>query len=252
MKTIPLTQGKVAIVDDRDYRWLSQYKWHAQKSGKRPGLYYAVRNATINKRRKTIQMHREIMNPAKGLEIDHRNNNALDNRRLNMRTCTRAQNMANSRAQKGKSSAFKGVSFHKEYRKWRGRITHLGKDLHLGFFRNQVRAAKAYDDKAKELFGEFAHPNFPHQIRRRNIYRWLMATNGRLFSMTLVKSSTGIEKKIFARVGLKTRQKGKDLRYNMSDKKFIVVYDIKERTYKCILIENIEAVCCRGKRYRVD
>jgi hypothetical protein len=252
MKIIPLTQGKVAIVDDRDYRWLSQYKWHAQKSGKRPGLYYAVRNATINKRRKTIQMHREIMNPAKGLEIDHRNNNALDNRRLNMRTCTRAQNMANSRAQKGKSSAFKGVSFHKEYRKWRGRITHLGKDLHLGFFRNQVRAAKAYDDKAKELFGEFAHPNFPHQIRRRNIYRWLMATNGRLFSMTLVKSSTGIEKKIFARVGLKTRQKGKDLRYNMSDKKFIVVYDIKERTYKCILIENIEAVCCRGKRYRVD
>lgn len=252
MKTIPLTQGKVAIVDDRDYRWLSQYKWHAQKSGKRPGLYYAVRSATINNHRKTIQMHREIMNPPDDLEIDHRNNNALDNRRLNMRTCTRAQNMANSRAQKGKSSAFKGVSFHKDYRKWRVIITHLGKNLHLGFFRNQVRAAKAYDDKAKELFGEFAHPNFPHQIRRRNIYRWLMATNGRPFSMTLVKSSTGIEKKIFAKVGVKTKQKSKGLHYNTSDKKFIVVYDIKERTYKCIPIEDIEAVCCRGKRYRVD
>jgi hypothetical protein len=252
MKTIPLTQGKVAIVDDRDYRWLSQYKWHAQKSGNRPGLYYAVRNATINKHRKTIQMHREIMNPPDDLEIDHRNNNALDNRRSNMRTCTRAQNMANSRAQRRKSSAFKGVSFHKDYRKWRVRIMHLGKDLHLGFFRSQVRAAKAYDDKAKELFGEFAYPNFPHQIRRRNIYRWIMATNGRLFSMALVKNSTGIEKTIFARVGVKTRQKGKDLRFNTSDKKLIVVYDIKERTHKCILIENIEAVICRGRSYRVD
>ena len=252
MKTIPLTQGKVAIVDDRDYRWLSQYKWHAQKSGKRPGLYYAVRNATINKRRKTIQMHREIMNPPDGFEIDHRNNNALDNRRLNMRTCTRAQNMANSRAQKGKSSAFKGVSFHKEYRKWRGRITHLGKDLHLGFFRSQVRAAKAYDDRAKELFGEFARLNFPRRVRRRNIYRWLMATKGRVFSVTFIKRSTDEEKKIYARVGVKTRQKGKGLRYNTSDKKLIVVYDMKERTYKSIPIDGIEAVCCRGKRYRVD
>lgn len=252
MKTIPLTQAKVAIVDDRDYRWLSQFNWRAQKSGKRTDSFYAVRNVTINKRRTTTQMHRQITKPPEGVEIDHRNNNGLDNRRCNLRFCTRSQNMANSRGHSRRFSSFKGVSFHKEYRKWRTIITKNKKNQHLGFFRSQVRAAKAYDDKAKELFGEFAHPNFPYRLRRRNIYRWLMATNGRVFAVTFIKRSTGKDKTIRARVGVKTRQKGKSLRYNSSDKKLIVVYDMKERMYKSIPIDGIEAVICRGKWYRVD
>ena len=252
MKTIPLTQGKVAIVDDRDYKWLSQFKWRAQKSGKRPDSFYAVRNVTINKRRTTIQMHRQIMDPPQGVEIDHRNNNGLDNRRCNLRFCTRSQNMANSRGHRRRFSSFKGVSFHKEYKKWRAIITQNKKNHHLGFFRSQVRAAKAYDDKAKELFGEFANPNFPYRLRRRNIYRWLMSTNGRVFSVTFIKRSTGKDKTIRARLGVKTKINGKGMRYNTHNKRLIVVFDINLRTYKCIPIEAIEAVSCRGRRYRVD
>jgi len=94
--------------------------------------------------------------------------------------------------------------------------------------------------------------NFPNRLRRRNIYRWLMATNGRVFAVTFIKRSTGEEKTIRARVGVKTRRKGKGLRYNTRDKKLIVVYDMKERTYKSIPIDGIEAVCCRVKKYRVD
>lgn len=252
MKTIPLTHGKVAIVDSEDYKWLSQFKWRAQKSGKRPDSFYAVRNVTIEKRRTTIQMHRQIMHPPEGLEIDHKNNNGLDNRRCNLRFCTRSQNMANSRGHTRRFSSFKGVSFHKEYKKWRVRITHNGKNLHVGFFRSEVRAAKAYDDKAKELFGEFARPNLPYRLRNRNIYNWLMATNGRVFSITFIKRSTGKDKTIRARLGVKTKINAKAMRYNTREKKRIVVYDMDKRIYKCIPIEGIEAVCYLGRHYRVD
>ncbi len=197
-------------------------------------------------------MHRQIMHPPHGLEIDHKNNNGLDNRKCNLRFCTRSQNMANSRGHRRRRSSFKGVSFHKQFRKWRAIITQNKKNLHLGFFRSQVRAAKAYDDKAKELFGEFARPNFPYRLRRRNIYRWLMATNGRVFSVTFIKRSTGKDKTIRARLGVKTKINGKGMRYNTHGRKIILVFDINMRKYKCIPIEGIEAVSYRGRPYRVD
>ena len=252
MKTIPLTHGKVALVDSQDYNWLSQFKWRAQKSGKRSDSFYAVRNMTIEKRRTTIQMHRQIMDPPHGLEIDHKNNNGLDNRRCNLRFCTRSQNMANSRGHRRRRSSFKGVSFHKEYKKWRAIITQNKKNQHLGFFRSQVRAAKAYDDKAKELFGQFARPNFPHTLRRKNICRWLMATKGRLFSIILIKPSTGRDKTMIAGIAAKNRQTVKTPPSNPPNMQIITVFDLIEQTHKCIPIDQIAAVTCRGRRYRVD
>ena len=252
MKTIPLTHGKVALVDSQDYNWLSQFKWRAQKSGKRPDAFYAVRNITIEKRRTTIQMHRQIMHPPHGLEIDHKNNNGLDNRRSNLRFCTRSQNMANSRGHRRRRSSFKGVSFHKEFKKWRAIITKNKKNLHLGFFRSQVRAAKAYDDKAKELFGQFARPNFPHTLRRKNICRWLMATKGRLFSIILIKPSTGRDKTMLATIPAKNRQTGQTPPSNPPKKQIITVFDLIEQTHKSIPINQIAAVTCRGRAYRVD
>ena len=252
MKTIPLTHGKVALVDSQDYNWLSQFKWRAQKSGKRPDSFYAVRNMTIEKRRTTIQMHRQIMHPPHGLEIDHKNNNGLDNRRCNLRFCTRSQNMANSRGHRRRRSSFKGVSFHKEYKKWRAIITQNKKNQHLGFFRSQVRAAKAYDDKAKELFGQFARPNFPHSLRRKNICRWLMAAKGRLFSIILIKPSTGRDKTMLATIPAKNRQTGQTPPSNPPKKQIITVFDLIEQTHKSIPINQIAAVTCRGRAYRVD
>jgi hypothetical protein len=252
MKTIPLTHGKVALVDSEDYNWLLQFKWRAQKSGKRHDAFYAVRNVTIKKRRTTIQMHKQIMHPPHGLEIDHKNNNGLDNRRSNLRFCTRSQNMANSRGHRRRFSSFKGVSFHKQFRKWRTIITQNKKNLHLGFFRSQVRAAKAYDDKAKELFGQFARPNFPYRIRRKNICRWLMATNGRIFSITLIKTSTGRDKTMLARMAAKKRLTGQTTPSNPPNMQLITLFDLIEQTHKRIPTDQIVAVTCRGRAYRVD
>ena len=245
---IALTKRRRAVVDPEDYEEQSRHKWYALRGDKTSiPRYYACRK----KNGRRVFMHREIMNCPPGMEVDHINGDTLDNRRANLRICTHADNLYN-RKPRIATSSYKGVCFHKLAKKWRSQISYKYKKHHIGFFKHQVRAAKAYDDRAKELFGEFARLNFPKRVRRRNIYRWLMATKGRVFAVTFIKRSTGKEKKIFARVGVKTRQKGKGLRYNSSDKKLIVVYDMKERKYKSIPIDGIEAVCCRGRRYRVD
>lgn len=111
-------------------------------------------------KRKAIYMHLEIMSVPDGMEVDHINGNGLDNRRENLRLCTRAQNRMNSVKRIGKSSTFNGVYWHKNCRKWRASLKLDGKEIHIGYFNTELDAAEAYDEKAFELFGEFAKPNF--------------------------------------------------------------------------------------------
>ena len=153
-RTIPLTQGQVAIVDDEDFDWLNQYKWHAEKMR---GRYYAARYLKGNKK---MLMHREIMNAPKGVIIDHINGSSLENRRKNLRPCTIKENQRNRVSQKNSSSRFKGVCWHKNRKKWQAEIRCEDKFIYLGSFDNEIEAAKAYDKKAKELFGDFAKTNF--------------------------------------------------------------------------------------------
>ncbi len=160
MKHIPLTQGKVAIVDDEDYDFLMQWKWYAGKAGRR---YYAVRNTRNQKMGSPpiIFMHRVIVNAPEDKDIDHKNHNALDNRKVNLRICTRSENMANVRPQTNRISQYKGVSqTGRRKQAWRSRIKHNYITIYIGYYASEIEAAKAYDKKAKELFGEFACTNF--------------------------------------------------------------------------------------------
>jgi hypothetical protein len=106
-------------------------------------------------------MHREIMRPPEGKIVDHENHNKLDNTRANLRVCTQGENMRNTGKRNGTSSRFRGVSYSKRYGKWRARICFEGKCADLGLFTEEEEAARAYDRKAVELFGEFARLNFP-------------------------------------------------------------------------------------------
>ena len=153
IRFIPLTKGKVAIVDAQDYDWLSKYKWHAVKCDSR---FYAYRS----KNRRSVSMHREIMHAPKGMVVDHIDGNSLNNRRSNLRLCTVSQNHQNRRRTYG-SSKYKGTWWDKRRNKWVSAITFNGKYIHIGCFDNETDAAKAYDRKAAELFGEFAYLNFP-------------------------------------------------------------------------------------------
>ncbi len=149
MKRIKLTQGKFTIVDNEDYEWLNQWKWYAAKG---VVTFYAKR--CPNER--IIIMHRVIMNTPHGMDTDHKNGNGLDNRKCNLRICTRSQHHHNRKPKKGK---YKGVSRGGQVGKWQARITTSGKRTSLGFFNSKKAAAKAYNQKAVELFGEFARLN---------------------------------------------------------------------------------------------
>lgn len=155
-KEIPLTQGKVALVDIEDYDYLNQFKWRVCQSHSN---LYALRHIKINKKQTTMKMHREIMKPLKNIEIDHKNKDGLDNRKDNLRTCTSAQNKMNRGRTSINISGYKGVHWHKENKKWRARIGINKKCINLGCYNEKKKAALAYNEAAKKYHGEFARLN---------------------------------------------------------------------------------------------
>ena len=162
MKTIELTQGKVALVDDSDFLELSKFKWFAMRgNGSR---WCAGRNfQKKNGKRGTIYMHRQILGFPK-LEVDHRDRNALNNQRSNLRLANETQQAANKTCRPN-TSGFRGVKC--VVGKWpltkrfEARINERKKYRYLGHFETAIEAAVAYDRAAKRLFGEFAVLNFP-------------------------------------------------------------------------------------------
>lgn len=162
MKQIPLTQGKVALVDDEDYEVLSQYRWQARR---KEHTWYAQRYHQRCGKKSSQSMHRAILgliDPSAC--VDHINGDGLDNRRRNLRVASCAQNNQNSRKQCNNSSGYKGVSYRKSYNKWHAYIYLDNRQINLGHYDDPEFAAMVYDSFAKQLFGEFFRPNFPENF----------------------------------------------------------------------------------------
>jgi hypothetical protein len=153
-RLIPLTRGQFAVVDAKDYPVLSQYTWFVEGTDKN---YYAVRKENG----KSIKMHRQITNAPDHLVVDHIDHNGLNNRNSNLRHATFTQNCQNQRRLSHKTSKYKGVHWNKRQKKWAAQIHCNNKKYHLGYFTDEIEAAKAYDKKAVELHDEFACLNFP-------------------------------------------------------------------------------------------
>jgi len=151
-KEILLTQGKVAIVDDEDYELVSQWTWSANHSKKR---WYAIRKQLPR------HMHTLIMGSPKGLDVDHKDRNGLNNVRSNLRLATRSQNMMNHGKQSNNVSGYKGVIWDKEREKWRAQTKTNGKFIVIGRYKTAEEAARAYDKFVRTIFGDFAWINFP-------------------------------------------------------------------------------------------
>jgi hypothetical protein len=155
MKSIVLTRNKTALVDDKDYKRLKHYNWQAKPDKK---TCYAIRFGGV-------LMHRQIMGLRRGdkRQIDHKNGNGIDNRRENLRISSHIENCQNRRLRSNTTSKYKGVCWHKNTNKWQCRITQHKKVICLGYYSNEIDAAKAYDKTAKRLFGEFARLNLPEK-----------------------------------------------------------------------------------------
>ena len=152
MEKIPLTQGKFAIVDDEDYEFLMQWKWHYQNVG------YAIR-VDYTDGRQIVSMAREVLNRI-GFEdydcADHVNRDRCDNRRLNLRPATNSESICNQGVRQTSKSGYKGVDLYGRTGRWRARIAARGRQINLGYYSTKEEAAKVYNEAAKKYHGKYA------------------------------------------------------------------------------------------------
>ncbi len=142
MKKIKLTQNRSALIDDADFDWLNQWKWHTHTSGLNQYAGRQVWKGTYT------YMHRLIMGFPK--EVDHINNNSLDNRRCNLRVCSRSQNNYNRKKSRG-TSKHVGVYWSRQRKKWIAQISISGKIKNLGGYNSERKAITVYNKKLKTL-----------------------------------------------------------------------------------------------------
>lgn len=158
MAKIILTRGYFAEVDNDDYILQSKHKWHALVV---KGKVYAIRKSKKSDmlpKRTSILMHRAILGVKDiTILIDHIDNDGLNNKRNNLRKADASTNQMNLPIRKNRgSSKYKGVDWHKRSSKWRANIRKNGVTIYLGLYSKETDAALAYNNKAKEIFGEFA------------------------------------------------------------------------------------------------
>jgi len=154
---VPLTQGHEAIIDAEDVSLVEGYNWYARQDGL---TAYAIRNSGLRPNSYTVLMHRVITSADCGTMVDHVDGDGLNNRRQNLRFATAQQNQQNQRKTANCASKFKGVTFHKPSQKWIARIRISGHLHYIGQFLDEDSAARAYDERAVSVAGEFAHLNF--------------------------------------------------------------------------------------------
>ncbi len=155
---VPNARGLRLIVSPVDAERVLARRWVINPYSS--GTWDAGQNYWVKGKMKRVALSRFIMNAPAGLQVDHINGNRLDNRRCNLRLATPQENGRNKPSLGGKSK-FKGVTRNSQSKNWRAYIVVDRRQFHLGSFESEEAAARAYDNAARERFGEFACLNFP-------------------------------------------------------------------------------------------
>lgn len=146
------TNGKPILIDSEDLELVSQYAWTVTKDGY--AKKYLEKLVDGKRLRKVVYMHRLIMDAKENEIIDHINQNKADNRRSNLRVASKSLNALNSHKVRS-STGYRGVIHNRQKGKaFKARITHLGKQIHLGAYDTPAEAHSAYLIKQKELTDE--------------------------------------------------------------------------------------------------
>lgn len=155
-KEIKLTKNMVARVCTCHYNLVKDHKWHYA------GYGYAARTLwdKVNKRSGGMQyMHRVIAGTPTGMGTDHINGNKMDCMCWNLRIVDQKQNVYNQGLNRRSTTGYRGVSYMKQYRRFRAYINDEGKQLHIGCFKTAEEAAVAYNERAIKLWGAYARLN---------------------------------------------------------------------------------------------
>jgi hypothetical protein len=163
MRELVLSNGLITLVDEEDFYWLNQWRWHALVIKNKT---YAIRSRKNNHLGLSSRayLHRIIMRiEDPNIIIDHKDGDCLNNQKLNLRCCSKAENNRNTSSHKDSVSSYLGVTFNTEKhreKRWQAQLQHDGKRILSKRFLTEEEAAKAYDSCAKKTFGEFANLNF--------------------------------------------------------------------------------------------
>lgn len=147
------------MIDDEDAGIVCQYKWYASYAKGNQSFYAKTTVKKSNGNRTSMFMHRILIAVLGGQFIDHANGDTLDNRKTNLRVCSRKENNRNRKLQRTNTTGYKGLKWHSRLSKWEARIGVDGKYKYLGLFKEKEDAARAYDKAAVEHYGEYAHLN---------------------------------------------------------------------------------------------
>lgn len=147
------TRGKHVVIDVDDFEFVSSRTWRIHLGWN--NTPYATTSVEIGERLRSRSIHRLLMNPPSGMVVDHRNRNTLDNRRQNLRICTRTENTRNRVSRTG-TSIYKGVFWVAVRSRWVAKLLHDKKQVWLGAYQTEEEAAEAYNRAAVHYFGEFA------------------------------------------------------------------------------------------------
>jgi len=147
MRKLLLSNGITTLIDDSDFERVSQYKWSSYKFRKTSATPYVVRYSYKNGKQSTVYLHRFLMDAPKGMQVDHKNGDGLDNRRSNLRICTNEENQQNQRVHREGHllGTRKGPSG------WTAQIWISGKVHYIGHYKTKEIAHQRYLDYKKSL-----------------------------------------------------------------------------------------------------
>lgn len=152
---IKLTKGKWAFIDTEDIPKVAHIHWHIHE-GKKFTTTYCRGSKWENGKAVGVMLHRIITGANPGQLVDHINHNGLDNRKCNLRICTAQENNRSVVKRKKGTSIFKGVYYDKRRHDYKATITVNKKTITIGYYKKEIDAAKAYNERALKLFGDFA------------------------------------------------------------------------------------------------
>ncbi len=164
---------KFAMVDFEDFLMLAQYRWYLNNDKYAIRFIKSLPQVDENDRTQiNISMHTQIMKPKENEEVHHIDGNGLNNCKNNLYCCSRKKHMAIDGRNERKSIIQQGhplknrkyVGTQQMGEKWKAGISYHRRYFYLGMYKTEIEAARVYDKKAKELFGEFALLNFPETL----------------------------------------------------------------------------------------
>jgi hypothetical protein len=239
-----ITPKHFTIIDEQDEGLLYSRNWWITVRGK--NLY--VESKSNNKR---LKLHRIIAKARAGEFVDHINRNSLDNRRMNLRKCSRSQNTQNSNP--WGTSTYRGVSWSKYTRKWTAEIMCHGKRFWLGYFYDETLAALTYDCAADRLYGPIGFRNFPNLISVEVAKELVVGIQQKIFSVIFIKRSDSKSvRHIVCRTGVSKNSNGGKLSFDPREHDLLNVYDMVKKSFRFINLTNMLLVSSGGEKWRVQ